>query len=74
MSTGSGQVDLEKSSGIEFEEVSTMLTMKKTDLKQKVHGNKPYAAQPVETEGFEEMWSSGAIGLQNPRSLLHLKW
>ena len=66
--------DLEKSSAIEFEEVSTMLSMKKKDLKQKGLGNKPNAAQPVETEDIEKMWSSGAIGLQNPRSLLHLVW
>ena len=66
--------DLEKSSAIEFEEVSTMLSMKKQDLKQKGLGNKPNAAQPVETEDIEKMWSSGAIGLQNPRSLLHLVW
>ena len=56
--------DLEKSSAIEFEEVSTMLSMKKKDLKQKGLGNKPNAAQPVETEDIEKMWSSGAIGLQ----------
>ena len=66
--------DLEKSSAIEFEEVSTMLSMKKKDLKQKGLGNKANAAQPVETEDIEKMWSSGAIGLQNPRSLLHLVW
>ena len=64
--------DLEKSSAIEFEEVSTMLSMKKKELKQKGLGNKVNAAQPVETEDIEKMWSSGAIGLQNPRSLLHL--
>ena len=51
-----------------------MLSMKKKDLKQKGLGNKPNAAQPVETEDIEKMWSSGAIGLQNPRSLLHLVW
>ena len=66
--------DLEKSSAIEFDEVSTMLSMKKKDLKQKGLGNKPNAAQPVETEDIEKMWSSGEIGLQNPRSLLHLVW
>ena len=60
--------DLEKSSAIEFEEVSTMLSMKKKDLKQKGLGNKANAAQPVETEDIEKMWSSGAISLQNPRS------
>ena len=48
--------------------------MKKKDLKQKGFGNKPNAAQPVETEDIEKMWSSGAISLQNPRSLLHLVW
>ena len=66
--------DLEKSSAIGFQEVSTMLSMKKKDLKQKGLGNKPNAAQPVKTEDIEKMWSSGAIGLQNPRSLLHLVW
>ena len=50
---------LEKSSANEFEEVSTMLSMKKKDLKQKGLGNKPNAAQPVETEDIEKMWSSG---------------
>jgi len=43
-------------------------------LKQKGLGNKPNAAQSVETEDTEKMWSSGAIGLQNPCSLLHLVW
>ena len=67
--------NLEKSSAIEFEEVSTMmLSINKKDLKQKGLGNKLNAAQPVETEDIEKMWSSGAIGLQNPRSLLHLVW
>ena len=51
-----------------------MLSMKKKDLKQKGLGNKPNAAQPVEAEDIEKMWSSGAIGLQNPRFLLHLVW
>jgi len=50
--------DLEKSSAIEFEEVSTMLSMKrkKKELKQKGLGNKPNAAQPVETEDIEKVW------------------
>ena len=48
--------------------------MKKKDLKQKGLGNKANAIQPVETEDIEKMWSSGAIGLQNPRSLLQLVW
>ena len=66
--------DLKKSSGIELKKVSMMLSMKKKDLKQKGLGNKANAAQPVETKDIEKMWSSGAIGLQNPRSLLHLVW
>jgi len=66
--------DHEKSSAIEFEEVSTMLSMEKKNLKQKGLGKKTNAAQPVETEDIEKMWSSGAIGLQNPRPLLHLVW
>ena len=49
-----------------------MLSMKKKDLNQKGLENKPNAAQPVETEDFEKIWSSGAISLQNPRTLLHL--
>ena len=71
MSTAVDNFDLKKSSGIEFEEVSMMLSMKTKDLKQKGLGNKPNAAQPVETEDIEKMWSSGAKGLQNPR---HLVW
>ena len=51
-----------------------MLSMKKKDLKQKGLGNIPNAAQPLETQDIEKMWSSGAIGLQNPRSLFHLVW
>ena len=47
--------DLEKSSATDFEEVSTMLSMKKKDLKQKGLGNKANAAQPVETEDIEKM-------------------
>ena len=38
-----------------LEEVSTMLSMKKKDLKQKGLGNKANAAQPVETEDIEKM-------------------
>jgi len=48
--------DLEKSSAIEFEEVSTMLSTKKKDLKRKGLGNKANATQPVETEDIEKMW------------------
>ena len=60
-------------SAIQLEEVSTMLSMKK----QRGLGNKPNAAQQVETEDLfffflEKMWSLGAIGLQNPRSLLRM--
>ncbi|KAJ7391210.1 hypothetical protein OS493_019341 [Desmophyllum pertusum] len=66
--------DIEKSSGVEFEEVASMLSIKKKDLKKKGLGNKPHAAHPVEAEEIEKMWSSGAIGLQNPRALLHLVW
>ena len=54
MSTGSRQL---RPRLIEFEEVSTMLSMKKKDLKQKGLGNKPNATQPVETEDIEKMWS-----------------
>ena len=67
-----GNFDLENFSATEFEEVSTILSMKKKDLKQRGLGNKPNAAQPVETEDTGNMWSLGAIGLQNPRSLLRL--
>ena len=76
MSTGSRQLRPRKikSLAIEFEEVSTMLSMKKKDLKRKGLGNKPNAAQPIETEDIEKMWSSGAIGPQNPRFPLHLVW
>lgn len=66
--------DIEKSSGVEFKEVASMLSIKKKDLKKKGLGNKPHAAHPVEAEEIEKMWSSGAIGLQNPRALLHLVW
>ena len=51
-----------------------MLSVKKKDLKKKGLGNKPNAAQPLEDDQIEKMWSTGAIGLQNPRSLLHLVW
>ena len=50
-------LDLGKSSATEFEEVSTMLSIKKKDLKQKGLGNKSNGAQPVETEDIEKMWS-----------------
>ena len=66
--------DLEKSSMLEFEEVAKILSAKKKDLKKKGLGNKPNAALPVEEEELEKMWSSGAIGLHNPRALLHLVW
>ena len=72
MSTGSSQLQPRK---IFSHWVSTMmLSINKKDLKQKGLGNKLNAAQPVETEDIEKMWSSGVIGLQNPRSLLHLVW
>ena len=49
-----------------------MLSVKKKDLKKKGLGNKPNAIEPLEDHQIEQMWSSGAIGLQNPRSLLLL--
>ncbi|KAK3745836.1 hypothetical protein QZH41_004306 [Actinostola sp. cb2023] len=66
--------DLEKSSMLEFEEVAKILSAKKKHLKKNGLGNKPNAALPVEEEELEKMWSSGAIGLHNPRALLHLVW
>ena len=57
-----------------FEEVVAMLSVKKKDLKKKGLGNKPNASEPLEDHQIEQMWSSGAIGLQNPRSLLRLVW
>ena len=51
-----------------------MLSVKKKDLKKKGLGNKPNASEPLEDHQIEQMWSSGAIGLQNPRSLLRLVW
>ena len=51
-----------------------MLSVKKKDLKKKGHGNKPNASEPLEDHQIEQMWSSGAIGLQIPRSLLRLVW
>ena len=56
----------------EFDEVANMLSVKKKDLKRKGLGNKPNAAQPLEEDEIEKIWSTGALGLQNPRSLLHL--
>ncbi|KAK3736132.1 hypothetical protein QZH41_004640 [Actinostola sp. cb2023] len=50
------------------------LAFEKKDLKKKGLGNKPNAADPVEAEDLEKMWSSGAVGLQNPRSLIRLVW
>ena len=41
-----------------------MQSMKKKDLKQKGLGNKPNAAQPVETEDIEKMWSSGGFAFK----------
>ena len=57
-----------------FEEVVAMLSVKKKDLKKEGLGNKPNASEPLEDHQIEQMWSSGAIGLQNPRSLLRLVW
>ena len=42
--------DIEKTSGIEFEEVAAILSLKKKDLKKKGLGNKPNAAKPVEND------------------------
>ena len=55
-----------------FEDIVAMLSVKKKDLKKKGLGNKPNAIEPLEDHQIEQMWSSGAIGLQNPRSLLLL--
>ena len=57
-----------------FNEVAKMLSVKRKDLKRKGLGNKPNAAQPLEEDEIEKIWFSGAVGLQNPRSLLHLVW
>ena len=48
-----------------------MLSVKRKDLKRKGLVNKPNAAHPLEED---EIWVSGAVGLQNPRSVLHLVW
>ena len=64
--------DIEKNE--EFNEVAKMLSVKRKDLKRKGLGYKPNAAQPLEEDEIEKIWSSGAVGLQNPRSLLHLVW
>ncbi|KAK3753088.1 hypothetical protein QZH41_001787 [Actinostola sp. cb2023] len=66
--------DIEKSSGLEFQEVADMLSTKKKNLKKQGLGNQPNAAQPVEKEDVEKLWSSGAVGLKNPRKLIHLVW
>ena len=52
-----------------FEEVVAMLSVKKKDLKKKGLGNKPNASEPLEDHQIEPMWSPGAIGLQNPRTM-----
>ena len=62
--------DLKKNK--EFAEVANMLSVKKKDLKRKGLGNKPNAAQPLEEDEIEKIWSTRALGLQTPRSLLHL--
>ena len=51
----------------EFNEVAKMPFVKGKDLKRKCLGNKPNAAQPLEEDEIKEIWSSGAVGLQNPR-------
>ena len=51
-----------------------MLSVKKKDSKRKGLGNKPNAAQLLEEDEIEKIWSTGALGLQNPCSLLHLFW
>ncbi|KAK3728377.1 hypothetical protein QZH41_006206, partial [Actinostola sp. cb2023] len=66
--------DIEKSSAIEFQEVADMISTKKKNLKKQGLGNQPNAAQPVEKEDVETLWSSGAVGLKNPRKLIHLVW
>ena len=43
-------------------------------MKRNGLGNKPNAAQPLEEDEIEKIWSTGALGLQNLRSLLHLVW
>ncbi|KXJ28634.1 hypothetical protein AC249_AIPGENE19403 [Exaiptasia diaphana] len=63
--------DIDKSGGA-FEEVLTMLSLKNKDLKKKGLGSKPNAAQPVEEQDIEKIWASGAIGLENARSLVRL--
>ena len=35
-------------------------------MKQKGLGGEPNAPQLVETEYIEKIWSSGALGIQNP--------
>ena len=58
----------------EFDEVANMLSAKKKDLKRKGLGNKLNAAQPLEEDEIEKIWSTEALGLKNPCSLLHLVW
>ena len=59
--------DIEKSTGLEFVEVAKILSLKKKDLKKKGLGNKANAAQPVEEEEIEKLWSTGTKELKNSR-------
>ena len=51
-----------------------VLLAKKKDLKQQGKGNTPNKAEILEECDEMKLWESGALGYNNPQSLLHTVW
>ena len=50
------------------------LCAKRKQLKAAGKGSRPNKADPFDENQIEKLWSSGAVGIQNPRQLLLLVW
>ena len=71
LSSRTEQFDLDAKPCNEFQEMVNFLSLKIKELKKKGFGNKPNA---LWDENNEELREPGAIGLNNPRSLLNSMW
>ena len=57
-----------------FHYTREMLKSKSKDLKKKGKGNKSSKSSGMTDDEIEKLWSSGALGDSNPRSLVHTVW
>ena len=58
----------------QFTVTHKVLSARKRELKQKGKGNVPNRASMLETHHEEQLWAKGALGRNDPETLLHTVW